>query len=91
MPSPCATITERIPPGRVVQYGRAGLNALLENPEANGRTLARSGGGFWVGGYQCDLGPGLLGRPDRLSVWLGGHDALAPRDQTVETSGPWIM
>lgn len=74
--------------GRVVQYSRAGVNALLENPEANGKTLALSGGGFWVGGYQCDFGPGLLGRPDRRSVWLGAHDALAPRDQTVETAGP---
>lgn len=74
--------------GRVVQYSRGGVNALLENPAANGRTLAGSGGGFWVGGYQCDFGPGLLGRPERLSVWLGAHDFVAPRDQTVETAGP---
>jgi hypothetical protein len=74
--------------GRVVQYSRAGVNALLENPAANGKTLAAAGGGFWVGGYQCDFGPGLLGRPDRLSVWLGAHDAVAPRDLTVETAGP---
>ena len=74
--------------GRVVQYSRGGENALLENPEANGKTLAQFGGGFWVGGYQCDFGPGLLGRPERLSVWLGPHDVVAPRDQTVETAGP---
>ena len=74
--------------GRVVQYSRGGVNALLENPEANGKTLALSGSGFWVGGYQCDFGPSLLGRSDRLSVWLGPHDFVAPRDQTVETASP---
>lgn len=74
--------------GRVVQYGRGGVNALLENPDSNGKTLALSGGGFWVGGYQCDFGPGLLGRPERQAVWLGPHDFVAPRDQTVETAGP---
>jgi len=74
--------------GRVVQYSRGGVNALLENPDANGRTLALSGGGFWVGGYQCDFGPGLLGRPERQAVWLGPHDSVAPRDQTVETASP---
>jgi hypothetical protein len=74
--------------GRMVQYSRGGVNALLENPEANGKTLALSGGGFWVGGYQCDFGPGLLGRPERQAVWLGRHDFVAPRDQTVETASP---
>lgn len=74
--------------GRVVQYSRGGVNALLENPDSNGRTLAQFPGGFWVGGYQCDFGPGLLGRPERLPVWLGPHDSVAPRDQTVETASP---
>lgn len=74
--------------GRVVQYGRSGVNALLENPDANGRTLAQFPGGFWVGGYQCDFGPKLLGRPERLPVWLGPHAFVAPRDQTVETASP---
>lgn len=74
--------------GRVVQYGRGGVNALLENPESNGKTLVLSGGGFWVGGYQCDFGPGLLGRPERQVVWLGPHDFVAPREQTVETASP---
>ena len=32
------------------------------------------------------IGPGLLGRVDRAPVWLGPHDAVAPRDQTVETA-----
>ncbi len=74
--------------GRVVQYSRGGVKALLENPEANGKTLALTGGGFWVGGYQCDFGPGLLGRPDRQAVWLGAHGFATPRDQTVETASP---
>ncbi len=74
--------------GRVVQYSRGGVNALLENPEGNGKTLAISGGGFWVGGYQCDFGPNLLGRPERQMMWLGPHDHVAPRDQTVETASP---
>ena len=74
--------------GRVVQYSRGGVNALLENPDSNGKTLAQSPGGFWVGGYQCDFGPGLLGRPERQTVWLGPHASVAPRDQTVETASP---
>lgn len=74
--------------GRVVQYSRGGVNALLENPDSNGKTLAQFPGGFWVGGYQCDFGPGLLGLPERRAVWLGPHDFVAPRDQTVETASP---
>ncbi|MBI5799800.1 MAG: hypothetical protein HZA92_03605 [Verrucomicrobia bacterium] len=74
--------------GRVVQYSRGGVNALLENPDSNGRTLAQFPGGFWVGGYQCDFGPGLLGRPERQAVWLGPHASVAPRDQTAETASP---
>ncbi len=74
--------------GRVVQYSRGGVNALLENAPSNGKTLAQFPGGFWVGGYQCDFGPGLLGRPERQAVWLGPHDSVAPRDQTVETASP---
>jgi len=74
--------------GRVVQYSHGGVNALLENPDSNGRTLAEFPGGFWVGGYQCDFGPGLLGLPERRAVWLGPHDFVAPRDQTVETASP---
>lgn len=74
--------------GRVVQFSRGGVNVLLENPASNGKTLAQFPGGFWVGGYQCDFGPGLLGLPERQSVWLGPHDFVAPRDQTVETASP---
>ena len=74
--------------GRVVQYSRSGLNALLENPDSNGKTLTQFPGGFWVGGYQCDFGPGLLGSSERLAVWLGPHASAAPRDQTAETASP---
>lgn len=74
--------------GRVVQYSRGGVNVLLENPDTNGKTLAQLPGGFWVGGYQCDFGPSLLGARERQAVWLGPHDFLTPRDQTVETASP---
>lgn len=74
--------------GRVVQYSRGTENVLLENPASQGKTLAQFPGGFWVGGYQCDFGPGLLGLPERQAVWLGPHDFVAPRDQTVETASP---
>lgn len=74
--------------GRVVQYSRGGVNALLENPDSNGKTLAQFPGGFWTGGYQCDFGPGQLGLPSRQAVWLGPHDFVAPRDQAVETASP---
>lgn len=74
--------------GRVVQYSRGGVNALLENPDSNGKTLVQFPGGFWVGGYQCDFGSGLLGLPERRTAWLGPHEFVAPRDQTVETASP---
>jgi len=74
--------------GRVVSYSRGGREALLDNPESHGQTLAESPAGFWVGGYQCDFGPGLLGLPQRQAVWLGPHASVASRDQTVETASP---
>ncbi len=74
--------------GRVVSYGRGGRNVLLDNPDSQGKTLAFFPAGFWVGGYQCDIGPGLLGLPERRALWLGPHEARTPRDQTVETASP---
>lgn len=74
--------------GRVVQYSRGTVNVLLENPASHGKTLAQFPGGFWTGGYQCDFGPDLSGLPERRAVWLGPHDSVAPRDQTVETASP---
>lgn len=74
--------------GRVLSYSRGGRNALLENTDSQGKTLAQFPNGFWVGGYQCDFGPNLLGQPERRTTWLGPHNSVAPRDQTVETASP---
>ena len=87
----CAVVIVPEIGGRVLSYSRGGRNALLENPGSQGKTLAQFPEGFWVGGYRCDFGPNLLGRPERRTVWLGPHDVVAPRDQTIETASPSDM
>src|SRR5919108_3053993 len=59
--------------GRILQYSLRGENILFENPGSEGKTLANTKEGFWVGGYQCDLGPELRGLPDHQTLWVGPH------------------
>src|SRR5687767_2360648 len=49
--------------GRILHYSVNGENILYENPELFGDTLLTRSN-FWVGGYQCDIGPELRGIPD---------------------------
>lgn len=70
---------------RMVSYAVNGENILFENPEARGRTLSTASTGFWVGGYQCDIGPELRGIPDHKSLWNGPWNWRVGGMFTVQT------
>src|SRR5262245_50342886 len=54
--------------GRIIQYSLKAENIIFENPGSEGKTLAKTKDWFWVGGYQCDLGPEIRGIPDHPSL-----------------------
>jgi len=75
--------------GRIVRYGSSYENVIFESPGSEGKTLANTKDWFWVGGYQCDLGPELRGIPDHPALWAGPYDGVAKKDYTVTvTSAP---
>jgi len=53
--------------GRIIHYGLKYENIIFENPGSEGKTLANTKNLFWVGGYQCDIGPELRGIPDHTA------------------------
>ncbi|MHB8522658.1 MAG: hypothetical protein ACYDH9_18120 [Limisphaerales bacterium] len=69
--------------GRIARYELKGESIIFENPDSAGKTLANTKGSFWVGGYQCDLGPEIRGIPDHRQLWMGDYEWRAPRDNTV--------
>jgi len=69
--------------GRIVHYSHKGNNIIFENPASEGKTLANTKDGFWVGGHQCDLGPELRGIPDHKILWAGQYEGGANKDYTV--------
>ena len=69
--------------GRIMSFALNGENIIFENPEAWGRTLVNTSNGFWVGGYQCDIGPELRGIPDHKWLWQGPWNWRVPRPATV--------
>jgi hypothetical protein len=69
--------------GRIVHYSAGGENILYEHMESIGKTLATTPGGFWVGGYQCDVGPEIRGIPEHFGLWIGPYQAETPNDYTV--------
>ena len=71
--------------GRVMSYTVNGENILLENTNTWGRTLANTPGGFWAGGYQCDVGPEVRGISDHPLLWIGRWGWRVPRPFTVHT------
>ena len=75
--------------GRIIHYSLKGENILFENPGSEGKTLANTKDWFWVGGYQCDLGPELRGIPDHPILWVGPYEGAASKDYTATvTSEP---
>lgn len=69
--------------GRIIRYEVYGENLFYENRNAYGLTLKPDGAPFFVGGYQCDLGPELRDEPASNELWLGKWDAKPLRDYTV--------
>ena len=69
--------------GRIVHYSLKGGNIIFENPGSEGKTLANTKDVFWVGGYQCDLGPELRGIPDHKMLWAGQYEGAARKDYTA--------
>lgn len=75
--------------GRIARYAINGENIVYEHIGSAGKTLANTPTNFWVGGYQCDIGPEIRGIPDHASLWMGPHQWRATRDyQVVVTSAP---
>ncbi len=72
--------------GRMVQYSHKRVNILYLNPQARGLDLFKTGQEFFVGGYQCDIGPEIHGVPSRPLLSVGTNEWRAPRDYTVETA-----
>ncbi len=72
--------------GRIVFYGFNGENMLFENPASFGKTLAGTSEDFWMGGYQCDLGPELRGIPAHPGLWKGQYEWAARRNAVKVTS-----
>lgn len=70
---------------RVLSYAINGENLLFENPAAWGLTMSKATNGFWVGGYQCDLGPEIRGLPARQELWNGPWSWRVPKTFTVQT------
>lgn len=73
---------------RILHYSYDLLNILYWNPEANGKTLANARKPFYLGGYQCDIGPETQGLPSRPELSVGQHKWRSPRDFTVDTVSP---
>lgn len=74
--------------GRIVHYALHGESILFENQDSFGRTLASAGGGFSVGGYQCDVGPEIRGIPAHGAMWMGPHTYTSTRPFTIRTTSP---
>jgi len=72
--------------GRIVHYSVGGENIIFENPASFGKTLGNTQTNFWVGGYQCDIGPELRGIPDHEALWMGLYKWHLPRDFAVQVT-----
>ena len=66
--------------GRIVHYSLNGENIIFENAAAQGKTLSNTKGEFWVGGYQCDVGPELADLPSHQKLWVGPHRWRTDKD-----------
>jgi hypothetical protein len=69
--------------GRITQYSLNGENVIFESPGSAGKTLAYTKTNFWVGGYQCDIGPEIRGIPDHKNLWMGLWRGQATKDYMV--------
>ena len=76
--SPEAKISVTIVPavgGRILNFARNGESIIFETPGSDGKTLANTTTGFWVGGYNVDVGPEVRRPPDHKTMWMGPWQA----------------
>ena len=73
---------------RILHYSYDLLNILYWNPAANGMTLANARKPFYLGGYQCDIGPEIERLPSHPELLVGRHGWRSPRSYTVDTVSP---
>ncbi len=69
--------------GRIVHFGLDENNVLYEHLGTLGKTLANTKEWFWMGGYQCDIGPEIRGIPAHPILWLGPCRSKTPRARTA--------
>ncbi len=69
--------------GRILRYELYGNNPLYENRNASKNTYENSGQIFFVGGYQCDLGPEIRDTPASPILWLGKWDVKSIKENSV--------
>ncbi|HON08320.1 MAG TPA: hypothetical protein PLW02_09520 [Verrucomicrobiota bacterium] len=69
--------------GRIMRYELYGDNPLYENRNASGQTYETTGQIFFVGGYQCDLGPEIRDTPASPILWLGKWDVKGIKEHSV--------
>jgi hypothetical protein len=72
--------------GRIVRYGVGAENIIFENPASFGKTLGNASASFWVGGFQCDIGPELRGIPNHEALWVGLYRWQMPKDFTTKVT-----
>lgn len=71
--------------GRVAHFSLNGENILFENSASQGKTLAKSIGIPWVGGYQCDVGPQVRDLPEHPKLLLAPHRWESTKPFSVHT------
>jgi len=75
--------------GRILHYGPQDENLMFEVEGSDGKTLANTKGGFWVGGYNLDIGPEIVHPPDHPQLWMGQYKWKATASgAVVSTSEP---
>jgi len=66
--------------GRVAHFSLNGENIFYENPATAGKTMGGTEENFWLGGYQCDVGPYTRRIPAHLRLTQEGGSWSAKRD-----------
>lgn len=71
--------------GRIVRYELYGDCPFYENRNAYGLIYDINGGGqmFFVGGYQCDMGPEIRDTPASPILWLGRWDVKSVKENSI--------
>jgi hypothetical protein len=74
--------------GRVVHFSLDGENVLFENPASQGKTMDGSREEFWLGGYQCDVGPQRNDLPAHLQLMQGQDQWNLKGDFAARVTSP---